>query len=104
METENVMFNEKFHIEADSPKNAFLILTPHFMEDIMKVDSLTSGNTFIGFIGQKIYIAIHSNQYLLEIDKKHKNTEQIRTRQKKELKYITDIIDVFLRNKKLFGG
>ncbi|MDR0292639.1 MAG: DUF3137 domain-containing protein [Oscillospiraceae bacterium] len=105
METENVAFNAKYQIEAKDAHSAFMMLTPHFMEAIVRADILANGKTYIYFGGRYIHIAIHNNRNLFELSKKnqHADIAAMRACQKNEVKYITDILDIFLLNTKLFG-
>ncbi|MCL2019824.1 MAG: DUF3137 domain-containing protein [Oscillospiraceae bacterium] len=106
VETENMAFNSKYQIEANDPHGAFLILTPHFMEKVTHADTLANGRTFVYFGGRKVHIAIYNKRNLFEFSarkKAHSSIDALMELQRKEVKYITDILDVFLSNESLFG-
>jgi hypothetical protein len=65
IETENTEFNQKYQILTDNPHTAFLILTPHFMEYIIKMDARAKANTSMCFDSaggkSKVQVAIQKN-------------------------------------------
>lgn len=56
IETENVAFNEKFSVYAADGHNAFYILTPRVLEDILAFGELVKSGLYIVFSGQKMYV------------------------------------------------
>ena len=105
IETENVAFNKQFQIETSDPHTAFLILTPHFMEVITAADQKAHGKTFMFFSGREIHIAIDNNRDLFDSESKNKKTEDIselRESHRNDIKYLTDIMDLLMKNEKLF--
>ncbi|MCL2048636.1 MAG: DUF3137 domain-containing protein [Defluviitaleaceae bacterium] len=101
-ETENTQFNSKYQIEASDVHGAFMVLTPHFMEAVMRADFLANGRTFMYFGGRQVHIAIHNERNLFEPSRKERDIAEVQLRQRREVKYITDILDIFLENKRLF--
>ena len=108
IETENMEFNKKFEIIASDPHTAFYVLTPHFMEYIMSADRQADARTYINIRGKEIHIALHSGRDLFDVSKnkmRHvKMIPALRAQMRRELRYITGIIDEFLLNENLFDG
>lgn len=106
MQTENERFNERFQIITQNLHNAFYILTPHFMEFILKADDMADAQTYLCFIENRVHILSYTNQNSLEVGKIKSNGisyDVIRNRMRGELKYITSILDELLKNEYLFG-
>jgi len=105
VETENEAFNKRFQILTEDSHSAFYILTPHFMEFIMKADDIAKTDTYLCFIENRVHIACYTNKDSFELKKKDgANIDVLRARMKSELSYITSIVDELLRNEYLFGG
>ena len=106
VETENVEFNQKFQIKTADPHTAFYVLTPHFMEYIMKAKSRSGAPASLNIDGRKIHIALHNGRDLFEPCSKKlydtRNIEMLRNQMKWDVNYITGIIDEFLLNENLF--
>ncbi|MDR2531848.1 MAG: DUF3137 domain-containing protein [Oscillospiraceae bacterium] len=107
IETENIEFNQKFHIQAEDPHTAFYVLTPHFMEYIMKARRRANARTFMKFDGRQIHIALHNGRDLFEPYGKKlfvaNNIVTLRMQMQWDVKYITGVIDELLYNEKLFN-
>ncbi|MCL2696680.1 MAG: DUF3137 domain-containing protein [Oscillospiraceae bacterium] len=106
IETENMAFNAKFQIESRDGLGTFMILTPLFMERIIQAKTLANGTTSIYFGGRQVHIAVQNNRNLFKLSPKksaHGNIESLREYQRSEIRYITDILDVFLLCENLFG-
>ncbi len=102
--TENEVFNRRFQILTEDPHSAFYILTPHFMEFILKADDAANTRTYLSFIDNRVHILVYNGKDSFELQKAEgANIEQIRQRMRGELKYITSILDELLMNKYLFG-
>jgi hypothetical protein len=103
-ETENVAFNSKYSIFTDDPHYMFYVLTPHFMEYIIAADEAANARTYFCFAGEKVHIAVDSRRDTFEVrGADRKNPEMARERIKKEMTYITGILDELLQNNYLFG-
>jgi hypothetical protein len=103
-ETENIAFNNKYSIFTDDPHHMFYVLTPHFMEYIIAADEAANVRTYFCFEGEKVHIAVDSRRNTFEVRSADKNNpEMARERIKKEMTYITDILDELLQNNYLFG-
>lgn len=56
IETENESFHNMFSVFAEEEHNAFYILTPQVIEDIMEFAQMINENIYIVFIGQYMYV------------------------------------------------
>ena len=56
VETENETFNSKFSVFAQDGHNAFYILTPKVLEDIIEFAEILNNNIYIVFIDKYMYI------------------------------------------------
>jgi hypothetical protein len=100
VETESVAFNEKYQIVTDDPHTMFRVLTPHFMEYVVAADEELEARTFFCFAGDRVHIAVFNKHNAFEIPASSKagNLDAAREQVKKEMRAITGILDVVLRN------
>jgi hypothetical protein len=107
IETENMDFNKRVHIETKDPHTAFYVLTPHFMEYILKAKKRANACTQMLFNGREVHIALHNGRDLFEPFGKNvfamKNIQTLRMQMKWDVNYITGVIDELLLNENLFG-
>ena len=59
VKVESVTFNELFNIYATNKQTAFYILTPHFMETLLKLEAEHPGDLGFAFQEGKLYFVIH---------------------------------------------
>lgn len=105
IELENEAFNNKFRVKTNDEELAFYILTPQFMENIMKADEYANGYTNISFINGFANIAIHNGRDAFEIRKTmygKKQLEKSRANMQQDLNTILAIIDEILEKDRLF--
>ncbi|HIT87449.1 MAG TPA: DUF3137 domain-containing protein [Candidatus Coprocola pullicola] len=62
VETENEVFNNMFSVFAEDGHNAFYILTPRVMEDIMKFAQIINNNIYIVFADKYMYVGCEHMQ------------------------------------------
>jgi hypothetical protein len=103
IETESAAFNKKFRIETDDGHSAFYLLTPHFMERLTAADEAADSSTMFCFMDGKVHIALFSGRNSFDLKGiKLDSLDSVRQKFRKDLKYITDILDELLQNDKLF--
>lgn len=103
IETENIEFNKKFKILTSDGHTAFYVLTPHFMERLMAVDEAADASSFFCFKDGRVHIALHSGRDSFELKGvKVRNMDDVRQKFRRDLKYMTDIVDELLLNDRLF--
>lgn len=56
IQTESLAFHQKFSVYAQDGENAFYILTPRVMEDILEFSQLVETNVYLVFSGQCLYV------------------------------------------------
>jgi hypothetical protein len=98
---ESVQFNKRFFTYSTSPKLAFFILTPHFMERLQRLEEEVPGQFYFSFINSKMYVALHNNQDLFEISMFGTINEKIYDRFYHEVKIIVDLIEELRLNPNL---
>ncbi|MCL1823445.1 MAG: DUF3137 domain-containing protein [Oscillospiraceae bacterium] len=112
IETENVAFNQKFQILTNNPHSAFYVLTPHFMDYINSMDMKARAKTSMWFnksFGKScVHVALNNNSDLFEFNARQINSPYsfapIRDNIKREVRYITGVIDELLLNDYLFNA
>ncbi len=105
IEVESVEFNNRFEIKSNNGEMAFYILTPQFMESILRAEKMTSGYTNIEFKGRNANITINNGSDSFEIKRtmcSRRALEKSRQQMRKELNLILDIVDEMLTKDKLF--
>jgi hypothetical protein len=73
------------------------------MEYIIAADEAANARTYFCFAGEKVHIAVDSRRNTFEVrGADRKNPETARERIKKEMTYITAILDELFQNDNLF--
>lgn len=106
IETENEAFNDQFEVRTNNEELAFYILTPHFMESIIKLDELAQGYTNINFRNGVVYIAINNGRDSFEVKRtirSESRLEKSRQEMRNDLKIVLSIIDEILEKDRLFS-
>lgn len=105
IETENVAFNNQFEIKTSDDQLAFYILTPQFMESVMKLDELSDGYTNIEFRGTSVVVTVNNGRDSFEVKKilgTQRRLEKYRQSFRKELEIILGVFDEVLTKENLF--
>ncbi len=101
VETENEAFNKQFTVTADNPQEAFYVLTPQFMETIVKADAYANAKTQMLFKDNLIYVGLYNSKDLFE-GKGKKTMEDYRLSCEQDLAYVTNFLDMLFVNSALF--
>lgn len=103
IDTEDVDFNSKFGVFAQSEHDAFYILTPHMMETIKSVAESTSGKMIFCFVDNKLHVGICTGKDSFGPDFSGKlNADQIRDGVFRDIKPVTTLVDELCLDRKLF--
>ena len=105
IEVESAAFNNQFEISTNNDEMAFYILTPQFMENIIKADALADGYTNIRFKGTDVDISINNGRDSFGIDKTMysvKRLEESRDNMRRDLDVVLAIVDEILEKDRLF--
>ena len=95
IKTENEEFNKKFNFSSDDEQAALRLLSPSRIERLMKLAE-TSGKFAVNLnTDGRLYIAAHCDRGFFDAGKGREKPEQLRQRFGNELKWFTDMIDVF---------
>lgn len=100
---ESELFNKTFKTYAESELEAFYILTPAMMERLMKLSQQIKGKLLFCFVDNKLHIGINNSKDSFEHNVfKRINVEKIRSEVGKDIKLITDFVDVLKLDNDLF--
>ena len=99
---ESVVFNKKFKTYASSEHSAFYVLTPHFMEALMKFEQQNRGKINFSFIDKSLYIGINNMRDTFELKMFKALDENTINEFKKELLVIKEVIDELKLNNNIF--
>lgn len=105
IETENVAFNNQFEIKTSDDQLAFYILTPQFMESVMRLDELSDGYTNIEFRDTSVVVTVNNGRDSFEVKKilgSQRRLEKYRQSFRKELEIILGVFDEVLTKDNLF--
>ena len=85
-----------FYLSSDNEQEALHILKISWIERIMELADNSFGKFAVNLNQDgKIYIAVHSGQAFFDIGKGTENPGQLRQRYAREMKWFTDMADVF---------
>ena len=96
-------FNNLFTVFAVSEHEAFYILTPHFMEKIKELTSKLKCGIMLGFVDNKLHIAVNNYKDSFEYNVfRPINEKEIEESITKDIKLITDFVDELNLDNDLF--
>lgn len=99
---ESITFNSEMKVYAESEHEAFYILTPHFMEKLLYLDSKYLDKISFSFLDNKLFIAIDSRKDYFDIKPFHPVNKSIVSEYREELDDIKEFIKVLQLNQSLF--
>ena len=105
IETENEAFNNQFEVKTNNDEMAFYILTPQFMESIMRADEVAEGYTNIEFKNSDVTITLNNGKDAFEVKKtisSRRRLAKCRENFRGELNSILTIFDEILTKENLF--
>lgn len=103
VELEDIDFNKKFRVYAESEMDAFYVLTPHTMERIKELKAKVKGKLLFCFIDDKIHIGVSSNKDMYEASIfKKVDLDRAIEKTKEEISVITDFVDILRLDNDLF--
>lgn len=99
---ESIQFNKKFKTFATNDHSAFYVLTPHFMEALMRFEQNNRGAISFSFLGSSLFIGINNGRDTFELSMFRKLDERIFDEFKQDLLVIHDVIKELKLNKNIF--
>lgn len=99
---ESVAFNKKFKTFCTSEHSAFYVLTPHFMEALMKFEQNNKGTIQFSFIGSRLSIGINNFRDTFELQIFRKLDQTVFDEFKRDLLVIKDVITELKLNNNIF--
>lgn len=106
VEVESVAFNNQFAIYSDNDELVFYILTPHFMESIVKADEFARGTTNIYFNKTYVDIALDNRQDAFEVRNivgDQRSLDMARQYIRNDLYKVIAIVDQIMTKDRLFS-
>lgn len=102
VELESIDFNKKFKTYATDAHTAFYVLTPHFMEALMKIEQNHPGKLGFSFMEEKMYFAINNNKSTFPIYPFVKIDERLVDTFKEDVEMLYELVDDLKLNKRIF--
>ena len=107
IELENEAFNNQFEVKTDNDQLAFYILTPHFMESVIRADELADGYTNMLFKDNRVDIAMNNYVDSFEVKRNiytQNALDECRMLMRKDLDILLAIADEILAKDRLFNA
>lgn len=99
---ESVQFNKKFKTYTTNDHSAFYVLTPHFMEALMKFEQDNKGNISFSFIDNHLYIGVNNFRDTFELKMfRELNMESFKEFEK-ELGVVKEVISELKLNRSIY--
>ena len=96
IQTENDAFNKRFNLTGGDTQEALRILNPNRVERLLQLAESSFGKFAVNLNADgRLYIAVHSGRGFFDADKGREMPEQLRQRFTRELKWFTDMVDMF---------
>ena len=96
IKTGNDDFDKRFNLTSGNEAAALRILTPKRIERVLTLADASFGKFAVNLNPDgRLYLAVHSGRGFFDIGKGHETPAQLRRRFAQELKWFTDMIDVF---------
>ncbi len=99
---ESIRFNEKFRTFTTNPHTAYYILTPHFMEALMRLERNHPGLLSIAFIDSKLYFGINNFKDTFSLKLFAPLNKALIETFKRDVDIIREIVDELKLNRKIF--
>ena len=66
VQVENEAFNRRFQVFAADEHNAFYLLTPQMLEQIVRFADAAGSQTAMAFVGRSLYVAVNNDRSVFE--------------------------------------
>ncbi|HAN21446.1 MAG: hypothetical protein A2Y15_09190 [Clostridiales bacterium GWF2_36_10] len=99
---EDSVFNSDFDVYTDNQHEAYYILTPHFMQNIMKLNDVKEGELILCFSESKLHVGIYDDTDAFEPPIYSPLDENIVQSIKDELTVITQFVDELKLDRNLY--
>ena len=94
--TDNEDFNRRFNLSSNNEAEALRYLSPSHMQRILTLLDSSFGEVSVSLHDDGLlYIAVKSGHGFFDICKGKENVDALRTRYTRELKWFTDMVDIF---------
>lgn len=99
---ESIAFNKKFKTYTTNDHSAFYVLTPHFMEALMRFEQDNKGKISFSFLDNFLYIGINNGRDTFELRMFRTLDERVFDEFKRDLMVIKDVITELKLNNNIF--
>lgn len=100
---DNEQFCRRFCVRADDPQEAYRILTPHMMENILTLADKSGGTVYLAFLRDgKMHLAVQTGRKLFELGNSNTKVEELRRKYLGELRWFTEVIDMLRAEDSLY--
>lgn len=94
--TQNEAFNKRFNFSCDNPSWALEFMNPDRLVQILRLKDAAGSDIAVSLHSDgKLYIAIHSGHDFFAVGKFREDPEALRQRFAREMKWWTEMIDLF---------
>ena len=103
IEFEDDVFNKTFVTRAVNEQEAFYIVTPHFMQDLMAFNDAVKGNILMCFVDNELHLALNNDEDAFEPSLfKKLDPETDRRMIINDISVITEFVDKLKLDRRLF--
>lgn len=99
---ESVVFNKKFKTFTTNEHSAFYVLTPHFMEALMRFEQNNRGAINFSFINNRLYIGIDNRRDTFTLRMFQPLNEETIKEFERDLLVVKEVIDELKLNNRIF--
>jgi len=106
IESPNSEFNRRFQILADDLSSAIYILTPQFMDQILRASAAANGQLLLCFEGSRVHVAINTGRETFAVTGEEWemiSLDKLRDNFRQGIRHLTKIIDIICEGDGLVG-
>ena len=102
LKTEDEQFNRMFQCMCQDDGEAFYLLTPGVMQSLMQLAQTMDGKVMVGFVDNRIHVAVNSNKDSLEPPVMHAVSDKEVAEVQNEIRAVTSFIAGLKLERKIF--
>ena len=102
LKTEDEQFNRMFQCMCQDDAEAFYLLTPGVMQSLMQLAQTMDGKVMVGFVDNRIHVAVNSNKDSLEPPVMHAVSDKEVAEVQNEIRAVTSFIAGLKLERKIF--
>ena len=102
LKTEDEQFNRMFQCMCQDDAEAFYLLTPGVLQSLMQLAQTMDGKVMVGFVDNRIHVAVNSNKDSLEPPVMHAVSDKEVAEVQNEIRAVTSFIAGLKLERKIF--